>query len=94
MSFKTNTRLWVAVSAMLFVACWFIPIIGVQPAMPGFVILLGLFDSVHFHEVLPMAAILLFAFASGAVIGGWILQCVFVMLRHARSRHNTPKALH
>jgi hypothetical protein len=54
--------------------------------MPGFVLLLGLFDPAHFREVLPIAAILLFAFASGAVIVGWILQCVFVMLRHARSR--------
>jgi hypothetical protein len=86
MRFKTNKRLWLAVSAVLFVACWFIPTIGVQPAMPGFVLLLGFFDPAHFREVLPIVAILLFAFASGAVIVGWILQCVFVMLRHARSR--------
>jgi hypothetical protein len=86
MQFKTNKRLWLAVSVVIFIACWFIPMFGAQPALPGFIFLAGLFDPTHFREVLPMAAMLLFAFASGAIIVGWILQCVFVMLRYARSR--------
>ena len=85
MRFKTDRRLWFAVSPVLFIAFWFIPIIGVQPSMPGFVLLLGLFDSSHF-EVLPMFGVLFLSFAVGAVIAGWILHGIVVIVRNARSQ--------
>jgi hypothetical protein len=81
--FTTNTRLWLAVSLVLFVPPWFICELGnagepIRPAQLWVILFRGS------HNVgAVIGGIVAFALVFGvvAMVGGWLIHCLIIILR-------------
>src|SRR5437016_14562831 len=91
--FKTDRRWWFWISLVLFVVPWCLPIWDMKGAStpPGICWIILFTDLSHFGETLTFIAIFSLLFGVPAISVGWVLQCVFVMIRDAK-RHRTQNA--
>ncbi len=78
--FKTNRRLWSVISTVLFLVPWFIPLIGKSGEMPMYVYPVGIFTAADTVAALSGTAVGILFFGVPALLGGWVVQCVVVML--------------
>jgi len=84
--FTTDRRLWLWISLTLFVISWFLPFDNVKGGWvfrPGFVVF-SLFLDRDFLAGLFFASLFSLLFCIPAVVGGWIIQCIVVMIRGRR----------
>ena len=89
--FKTDQRIWLALSLLLFVVPWFIPLSAEGKGMAPWVCWVILFTHPsHIGEALAAIGGFTLLFGIPAIVSGWVLQCITVMLRDARKRrvHN------
>ena len=81
--YETNKRIWLWISVLLFIPCWFIPWEGM-----GFI---------PIQAVVSPLALALFALLFGipALAIGWVVQCIAVMAgkRMRRSTKSRLKSL-
>jgi hypothetical protein len=87
--FRTNRRLWLTISLVLFIVPWFIPLIELQPKMAPARLWLGLFDPRHFSEVFVMLVWWILLFGVPAIAVGWVLQCLIILIRAAKRNNES-----
>jgi hypothetical protein len=80
--FKTDLRLWFWVSTFLFVAPWFLPIAGMKGSdwMSPILLCVGVIDE-NPGAGLVLIGFYILLFGIFALVFGWILHCVAVMVR-------------
>ena len=86
--FKSNPRLWLVLSTILFVVPWFVPITGQEVLWKYWALLFLLpftpdFTPDHFFFALQGVGIGLLMFGIPALAVGWVLQCLAVMIWRA-----------
>ena len=77
--FKTNRRLWIIFSSVLFVVPWFVPLIGKQEDTPLTVYPLLVWTGPSRADAFAVTLILAVFLGAIASVIGWVLQCVVVM---------------
>jgi hypothetical protein len=84
--FKTDRTCWVWISLVLFVVPWLLPIFECKgdPVAPGMHWITLFTHPTHFDETLGVIGILSLLFGIPAMLIGWVLQAMFVMVRDAR----------
>lgn len=85
--FKTDIRLWLWISLVLFLAPWFIPIIPDKNRllMP----ISSLVDASPNYIIWEGIGILTLLFGVPAVAIGWVFQCMIVLAK-GRREHKAP----
>lgn len=84
--FKTNKPIWLLISAALFIPPWFIGTIDKHEAMHAAHLWLMLFgETVNFGEVVVGIFSCTLLFGIPALVVGWVLQCLIIMVRDSRS---------
>lgn len=88
--FETDWRLWLWFSLVLFLLPWFVPFgdlkgSGYLPVTCWWI--LFAYPS-HLVETLTFIAFFILLFGIPAICIGWVLQCVFVMIRVGRRQKN------
>lgn len=81
--FKTDLRLWFWISLVLFVVPWFLPIWGGKGAdkmMPAVIWLVLVQFPSHLGESLFGICGFTLVFGAPAILVGWIIQCIAVMV--------------
>jgi hypothetical protein len=89
--FRTNRRLWFAISLVLFIVPWFVPMIELNPRMAPARLWLALFAPVpgHITDVLVFLGSFILLFGLPAIAVGWVLQCVVIIIRAGGKKYET-----
>jgi hypothetical protein len=89
--FRTNRRVWFAISLVLFIVPWFVPMIELNPRMAPTRLWLALFAPVlgHMTDVLVFLGWFIVLFGLPAIALGWVLQCLVVMVRAGTKNNET-----
>ncbi len=77
--FKTNRRLWLIFSTVLFLVPWFTPLIGKMGESPPLVYPFEIFAQSDKLSALKATGALVLLFGVPALLVGWALQCTVVM---------------
>jgi hypothetical protein len=86
--FKTDRKLWIIISAVLFLTPWFIPLIGKMGEAPPLVYPLAIFTGSDRLFALKATGILVLLFGVAALLIGWVLQCAFVMFKRRNGKND------
>jgi len=91
-TYKTDKRLWALTAAILFVAPWFVPQFDCMrgsylPAQ----LPLELFKATHDSRTLAAVGNFALSFGTRAVIYGWVLHCLIVIVRDKVRRRKTSE---
>lgn len=91
--FKTDTRWWFWISLVLFVVPWFLPILNDKGSStsPGICLIILFTHPGHIGMSLTFIGMFTLMFGIPAISIGWVLHCIFVMVRDA-IRHRTDNA--
>jgi hypothetical protein len=81
--FTTDRRLWFWISLVLFAAPWFVCTFGKDDDHPIMLLRMIVTQPSHFVEVLPFILAFTLLFGIPAVILGWVVHCILVIVRDA-----------
>jgi hypothetical protein len=78
--YRTNKRIWAGASLALFLPGWFVPIF--MGEIPPWMLIPAMFvDRDHLSETAGFVGMFLIAFGVPAVVLGWVVQCLIVIVR-------------
>ncbi len=84
--FRTNRRLWVVFSLILFLVPWFIPMIGKYSEAPPLLYPVSIFLEGDRTWALKNTGLLVMLFGVPALLVGWVLQCLVTIFRRRKEK--------
>lgn len=89
---KTDWRLWLFISVVIFAVFWFLPIIGEkESSVPAYHLFPILFQYPHSAgETFFVLCIITGFFAIAAGVFGWVIQCFVVIVKDNRRKKDDP----
>ncbi len=89
--FRTDNRIWLTTSAILFIPPWFIGTLDKHEEIRPFHLWLMLFSQpLSLPALVTGIATCCLMFGVPSLLVGWVLHCLVVMIRRSRNAHGQP----
>lgn len=89
--FRTDLRIWLTVSAILFIPPWFVGTIDKHEEVRPYNLWVMLFSQpLSFPTLITGILTCSVMFGAAALAVGWVLHCLVVMIRRPRNAHGQP----